>query len=283
MVGMPMEEFIQSEFPQWIKSDVYDFNSVDLVIVRPGMNINSNTGDFIMDYPWTFEALLEDFEARNVAVAMAGLNYGWDEQLGLRTVFVGSNSVTHFPYAGEPEPVVLKESIEFDGEEILMSGFDLGQPISMASPLPDYDEETNTFYNPLYYDPTSDFVTVATSVSTSGATRPTLVHHKTRPILNLPWTKDPELTNFELTEDGRQLVRNCFSWLRVARSQSNMGRRVLAEVDLVPESIQSYVLAVAVLTIAILVSVSLCASGFCKSTESVKELDDQSTEVVCTF
>merc|ERR550534_1286674 len=80
MVEMPMEEFIQSEFPQWIKSDVYDFNSVDLVIVRPGMNINSNTGDFIMDYPWTFEALLEDFEARNVAVAMAGLNWGWDEQ-----------------------------------------------------------------------------------------------------------------------------------------------------------------------------------------------------------
>merc|ERR1711879_992742 len=157
-----------------------------------------------------------------------------------------AQSVNHFPYAGEPEPVVLKETIEFDGEEILMSGFDLGQPISMASPLPDYDEETNKFYNPLYYDPTSDFVSVATSVSTSGATRPTLVHHKTRPILNLPWTKDPELTNFQLTEDGRQLVRNCFSWLRVARSQPNMGRRVLAEVDLVPESIQTYVLAVAV-------------------------------------
>jgi len=278
-----MEEFIQSEFPQWIKSDVYDFNSVDLVIVRPGMNINSNTGDFIMDYPWTFEALLEDFEARNVAVAMAGLNYGWDEQLGLRTVFVGSNSVTDFPYGGEPEPVVLKESIEFDGEEILMSGFDLGQPISMASPLPDYDEETDNFYNPLYTNPTSDFVSVATSVTPNGQTKPTLLHHKTRPILNLPWTHVPASNNFELTEDGRQLVRNCFSWLRMARSQSNMGRRMLAEVDLIPESSQSHGLAIAVFTIVMLVSISLCASGFCKSKESVEELNDQSTEVICTF
>jgi len=278
---IPVEEFIQSEFPQWVKSDVYDFNTVDLVIIRQGVKIGDN--GFLGDVSWNLETFLADLEARNVAVAMAGLNWDWDELFGLRTIFVGAQSVNHFPYAGEPEPVVLKETLEFDGEEILMSGFNLGQPISMASPLPDYDEETNKFYNPLYYDPTSDFVSVATSVSTSGATRPTLVHHKTRPILNLPWTKDPELTNFQLTEDGRQLVRNCFSWLRVARSQSNMGRRVLAEVDLVPESVQTYVLAVAVLTIAMLVSVSLCASGFCKSTESVKELDDQSTEVVCTF
>jgi len=281
---IPVEEFIQSEFPQWVKSDVYDFSTVDLVIINMGVLMEEHNA-FLGSVSWSLETFLADLEARNVAVAMAGLNWNWDELFGLRTVFVGGNSVKHFPYGGEPEPVVLKESIEFDGEDsILMSGFALGQSISMASPLPNYSEDSDLFYNPAYNEPTSDFVTVATTTAASGVTRPSLVHHQTRPIINLPWTKDPALHNFELTQDGRQLVRNCFSWLRMARSQSNMGRRMLAgEADLIPESIQSHVLAIAVLTIVMLVSVSLCASGFCKRKESVKELNDQSTEVVCTF
>merc|ERR1712062_110444 len=101
-----------------------------------------------------------------------------------------------------------KESVESDGEEILMSGFLPGQSISMVSALPEYSEDqSNPFSNPVYSNPSSDYTMVATTTQiNSGATLPTLLYHQTRPIINLPWTAGA-LSNVELTEDGIQLIR----------------------------------------------------------------------------
>jgi len=278
---IPIEEFVVSEFPQWTKSDIYDFNSVDLVIIPIGAHHYMNMGGFLLDVTWTMEEFLADLEARNVAVVLAGKNSGWDEAFGTHQGGPSQTSVPHFPYAGEPEPVVFKESLEFDGEEILMDSFSPGQSISMVSAHPDYTDE-DMFYNPIYSNPGSEYKWVATSkVEGSGNEMlPTLMYHESRPIVTVPWTKNE---NVELTENGRQLVRNCFSWARYARSQSNMGRRLLVgEVDLIPEPNENHVLTIAVLTFVVLVSV-LGASIFCTRKESVIEWNDQNTEVVCTF
>ena len=67
------------------------------------------------------------------------------------------------------------------------------------------------------FNPSGDFEIVAHTYY-DGDERPTLAYHKTRPIIAVPWQKDG--TYGTLTQDGRQLMKNSFSWVETARARN---------------------------------------------------------------
>jgi len=275
----PIKSFIESEFPEWKQAFEYDFETIDLVIARRGIVNN----DFY-SLPYTKQDLINDIEARNVAVAMLGHNI-LDLEFGLRQTASTSQGVVstlHFPEAGGlSEPIVFQAT-----DDIITSGFEDGQSVSVAKKLSTYSESyfwSNHYYTPLY-DPTGDFETMAYTKRVNhpnfanAYNQPALVRHKNRPIITVPWGTFSYMV--ELTDDGRKVVRNCLDWLAHERTQS-YGRRMLAEVGWNLESSERNVPTIAIFMLVLLVSVSLCVCVSCRRKKSAKESSDYKMEIIC--
>lgn len=276
----PIKSFIESELPEWKQAEVYDFETIDLVILRRGIVNN----DFY-SLPYTKQDLINDIESRNVAVAMLGHNI-LDLEFGLRQTASTSQGVVstlHFPEAGGlSEPIVFQAT-----DDIITSGFENGQSVSVAKKLSSYTTSLNWYYHyftPLY-DPTGDYETIAYTKRVNhpnfadAYNQPALVRHKNRPIITVPWGTFAN-GMVELTDGGRQVVRNCFDWLAHERTQS-YGRRMLAEVGWNLESSERNVPTIAIFMLVLLVSVSLCVCVSCRRKKSAKESSDYKTEIIC--
>merc|ERR1739844_53519 len=146
-----------------------------------------------------------------------------------------------------PQPVVIDQD-----DEILTDGFSTGQSIEIA-------EHT-------YHD---------------GEEKPTLAYHKTRPIIAVPWQKDG--TYGKLTQDGRQLMKNSFSWVENARAQSG-GRRMLAEELNFPlESAESHVQMMVLLSVVVFAAICFCALRSGKRNATGTDFNQSGVEVISTF
>merc|ERR1712141_206984 len=184
----PIKSFIESELPEWKQAEVYDFETIDLVIIHRG----TGSGSFFA-LPFTKHDLINDIEARNVAVAMLGHNI-LDLDFGLRQTTSTSQGVVstlHFPEAGGlSEPIVFQAT-----DDIITSGFENGQSVSMAKKLSSYTTSLNWYYHYLtpLYDPTGDYETIAYTKRVNHPNfadvydQPALVRHKNRPIITVPW------------------------------------------------------------------------------------------------
>merc|ERR550534_316257 len=273
---VPIEEFIESEFPEWKQASQYDFETIDLVIFRRGVS-----SSFDNAYPYSKYEMMDDMEARNVAVAFVGHSW-FDAHFDLRQTLSTSQGVVstlHFPYDGLSEPIVFQAS-----DDILTSGFENGQSVSVAKKLSGYSSNgadwPTHYYTPLY-DPSGDYETIAYTKRVDHPNpnfddvynQPALVRHKNRPITTVPWAVYSG--NDELTDGGRQVVRNCFEWLAHERTQS-YGRRMIAEVWNL-ESAERNVPKIAIFMLVLSASVSLCVCASCRRKESGKESSDYKT------
>jgi len=281
--GVPVTEFIESEFPEWKYVPTYqvDLETIDLIVFpKQGNSLTS----LLNYYPeMNLQQLLNEIEARNIAIAMVGHN-DFDLDFGLRQTLSTSHGVIstmHFPESGGlSEPIVFQAS-----DEIITSGFENGQSVSVAKKLSSYTytSDSDSYYTPLY-NPSGDYETIAytkraTNPNFSGAYyQPALVRHKNRPLITVPW--GIWLQGVEMTDDGRQVVRNCFEWLAHERTQSS-GRRMLAEVGWNLESTERNVPTIAIFMLVLLVSVSLCVCVSCRRKKSAKESSDYKTEIIC--
>jgi len=201
-----VEGFLQEEFPHWVKSDVYD-ETVDLVIFRRGVQKDFELqydfdGDGVMDTGEDFMALVEE---RNVALAFMGRS-DWTEmdRYGLHTEAGTCSTQQHVSF----------HPLEIDSvHPTLTEGFGSSQEIFVAL-------EPSTQYKLATYDPTTVWDVVAWTGTISQCHTKTMLTHEVRPYIGLPWQGD---YNTVLSEEGRALMKNAFSWLTEGGNQAICG------------------------------------------------------------
>jgi len=263
--------FLDEEFPEWVESDVYDFETVDLVIFLRATNYDF--GDLLEDADWDRDDFIADVESRNVAVVDMGEN-GWQQTWETYTAHPGqwitSSTWNLWTSQPGPEPVVIDQA-----DAILTAGFSVGQEISFAT-----QSVGNGFYAVNLFHPSADFEIIAHSYK-DGVERPTLAYHKSRPILAVPWMLDG--TYGTLTPEAIQLMKNCFTWVETKHSQS-WGRRLLAEeLDFSSESAESHVQMMALLAVAVFAAICFCALPCGKRNATGTEFNQSGVEVISAF
>jgi len=274
--------FLSQEFPEWVKSDVYDFETVDLVIFLRGTD--SDFGDLLDDADWDRSDFLADVESRNVGVVDMGHN-GWSGDWKTYTwaplPLITQSTYGYWTSEPAPQPVVIDQD-----DEILTDGFSTGQSIEFAEPATCFSTDGQAYQCPdigyavNVFNPSGDFEIVAHTYH-DGEEKPTLAYHKTRPIIAVPWQKDG--TYGKLTQDGRQLMKNSFSWVENARAQSS-GRRMLAEeLNFPSESAESHVQMMVLLSVVVFAAICFCALRRGKRNATGTDFNQSGVEVISAF
>jgi len=275
--------FLSQEFPEWVESDVYDFETVDLVIFLRGTD--SDFGDLLDDADWDRSDFLADVESRNVGVVDMGHNE-WSGDWKTYTWVPPGSWVMQSTYGfwtsePAPQPVVIDQD-----DEILTDGFSIGQSIEFAEPATCLSTDGQAYQCPdngyavNVFNPSGDFEIVAHTYH-DGDERPTLAYHKTRPIIAVPWQKDG--TYGTLTQDGRQLMKNSFSWVETARAQS-WGRRMLAEeLNFPSESAESHVQMMVLLSVVVFAAICFGTLRCGKRNATSTDFNQSGVEVISAF